>query len=236
MLEKLGFGVDVVSNGKEALEALSCDSYAAVLMDVQMPEMDGYEATREIRRRENPEHHAPVIAMTANAMEGDREKALEAGMDDYVPKPVDREQLAAVLERWIPEEEIALATNSEGGEAAPDEETAEPLDRDVLEHLRALGGTEMLSELAQMFYDDARSALASLRKALQDEDSASVGRIAHTLKGSSGSMGATRMSRTCSEIQDAGASADLARASMYSKRLEREFEDVWAALEAEVGE
>jgi HPt (histidine-containing phosphotransfer) domain-containing protein len=206
-------------------------------MDVQMPEMDGYEATAQIRRlEEGQDRRTPVVAMAANAMQGDREKALEAGMDDYVPKPVDREQLAAVLERWIPEEEIALTTNSEGGGGTPDEETAEPLDRDVLEHLRVLGGPEMLSELAQMFYDDTRSALASLRKALQGGDSASVERIAHALKGSSGSMGATRMSQLCSEIQDAGASADLARASTFSKGLEREFENVWAALEAEVGE
>jgi CheY-like chemotaxis protein len=235
MLEKLGYRVDVAANGREALEAFAGAPYAAVLMDVQMPGVDGYEATTEIRRREGPERHTPIIAMTANAMEGDREKALRAGMDDYVVKPVDRERLAVVLEDWVPKEEIAPTANKEDGVTAVAEETAEPLDRAVVEHLRTLGGPEMLSELSQMFHEDARSALMDLRRALQDGDAASVERIAHTLKGSSGSMGATRMSQICSELQDAGASADLVRASALSGRLEAEFENVWAVLEAEVG-
>jgi CheY-like chemotaxis protein len=99
--------VDVTADGVEALAALSSGaSYAAVFMDVQMPNMDGYEATAEIRRRESEEGRPPVpiVAMTANAMEGDREGALGAGMDDYVSKPVTSEALEAVLKRWLPEE------------------------------------------------------------------------------------------------------------------------------------
>ncbi|CAG0958568.1 two-component system, sensor histidine kinase [Myxococcaceae bacterium] len=101
MLEKLGFEVELVENGLDAVKAMSSGSYDAILMDCQMPRMDGFEATREIRRREGPGRHTPIIAVTANAMPGDRERCLDAGMDDYVPKPVRREVLADTLRRLI---------------------------------------------------------------------------------------------------------------------------------------
>ena len=101
-LERCGCRVELVSDGRQALEALSTQHYDAVLMDCQMPDMDGYQATTELRRRENGDHHTPVIAMTAHSMDGDREKCLDAGMDDYISKPMRREQLIDPLQRWIP--------------------------------------------------------------------------------------------------------------------------------------
>jgi CheY-like chemotaxis protein len=109
MMEKRGFEVDVVENGLEALAALERYPYDIVLMDCQMPEMDGYQATREIRRQEGLEdgrRHIPVIAVTANAMVGDDEKCYAAGMDEYLTKPVNPEKLDAVLEKWIPWESV----------------------------------------------------------------------------------------------------------------------------------
>jgi CheY-like chemotaxis protein len=101
MLERLGYRTDVVGNGVEALEALARIDYDLVLMDCQMPEMDGFEAVKEIRRREGRRRHTPIVALTANAMEGDRDRCVGAGMDDYLAKPVDREALATVLGRWL---------------------------------------------------------------------------------------------------------------------------------------
>ena len=240
MLERLGYRVDVAQNGLEALEALERNRYAAVLMDVQMPGMDGHEATAEIRRREREAAPAgggpgiPIIAMTANAMQGDREKALAAGMDDYLPKPVRQEDLEKILSRWVSREDgvapgpgappAGAATNGNGG----------VLDPEVLANLRDLGDAELLAELAGMFFDDATSRLGELREAVEAGDAAGVERVAHTLKGSSGNMGAARMSAICAELQDVGASGDLARAPGLLGGLEEEFGRVRPALEAEM--
>ena len=101
LLDRLGFVSDLAGNGHEALAALERTAYAAVLMDCQMPEMDGYTATAEIRRREGTTRHLPIIAMTAGALAGDEERCLAAGMDAYLPKPIDSLQLEAVLARWV---------------------------------------------------------------------------------------------------------------------------------------
>jgi CheY-like chemotaxis protein len=113
-LKRCGCSVEVVSNGLQALEALATGRYDAVLMDCQMPEMDGYAATTELRRREQGEHRLPVIAMTAHAMDGDREKCLAAGMDDYVSKPLRREQLVGALQAWIPAGSAVFVTDGAG--------------------------------------------------------------------------------------------------------------------------
>ena len=242
MLERLGYRVDVAQNGLEALEALSRTRYAAVLMDVQMPEMDGYEATAEIRRREREAPPAepgkglgtPIIAMTANAMQGDREKALASGMDDYLPKPVRQEDLGEVLARWVSREDGVVS-----GDGAPEDRSARAengsaLDPEVLANLRDLGDAELLAELAEMFFGDASSRLGELREAVEAGDAARVGRVAHTLKGSSGNMGARRMAAICAELQDVGDSGDLAQAPGLLEGLEEEFGRVRPALEAEL--
>jgi CheY-like chemotaxis protein len=101
MVQKLGYRVELVANGREAIEALGRLSYQLVFMDCQMPEMDGFEACKEIRRREGSGPRTPIVAITANAMKGDRERCLAAGMDDYVSKPFRQEDLRNVIERWI---------------------------------------------------------------------------------------------------------------------------------------
>ncbi len=240
MLERLGYRADVAANGLEAVEAtFSRVPYAVVLMDVQMPEMDGYEATAEIRRREREgtNGRTPIIAMTANAMQGDREKVLAAGMDDYVAKPVKSEELDAALERWIPrsEEETLASEEATVGVGASPGGATEPLDRSVLEGLRELGDQELLAELADLFLEDAPPKLEALREAIGSGDASSVGQVAHALKGSSGNMGALRMSTICAELEDAGHSGELERALVLAERLKAEYGRVRSALKAEMG-
>ena len=236
MLERLGYRVDVVANGAEALEEVAHGHYDAVLMDVQMPEMDGYEATAKIRDLEGAAGHTPVIAMTANALEGERDEALSAGMDDYVAKPVKAEELDRVLRRWTSRAEGTTAPEgaTEGGDAP---NAAPPLDPEMIETLRSLqeeGEPDLLAELAGMFFDDAALRLKELRDAIGEADAGRVRGAAHALKGSSGNMGATRMHEVCAELEGAGESGDLAAAPRLLERLEGELSLARPALEAEV--
>jgi signal transduction histidine kinase/DNA-binding response OmpR family regulator len=258
MLESLGYGVEVVDDGLEALEALSGGRCDAVLMDVQMPRLDGYGATGEIRRREAEAGgpSVPIIAMTANALAGDREKALEAGMDDYLAKPVSREELATVLRRWIPpntpeeapwegktETSATVKTDASTPEDVSDDET---VDRGVLEDLAELGGADLVGELIDTFLEDATSRLTDLREAARRGAAPEVRRLAHALKGSCGSMGATEMTRLSDALERVGASwdsgdlsrvsgdsGDLSRAAELLDGLEAAFGRARSALEAE---
>jgi two-component system, sensor histidine kinase and response regulator len=169
MLERSGYRVDAVNNGREAVEAFSNIPYGAVLMDVQMPEMDGYEATAEIRRREGSGPHTPIIAMTADAMQGDRERALAAGMDDYIAKPVEHEELEAMLERWIPQpEQEPLEQRSDGAPGA--NEAAPALDLSVLESRRGPqrdGEPDKLARIVGLFIYDVPIRLDEMRQAVE---------------------------------------------------------------------
>jgi PAS domain S-box-containing protein len=239
MLDRSGYRADVAANGLEALDALYRIRYDAVLMDVQMPEMDGYEATAEIRRRESGRKdglRTPIIAMTANAMHGDREKALDAGMDDYVPKPVRREDLDAVLERWV-----ARSPSEPEGEPLKDllgEPSGDPLDSSILADLRELEGDgepDLLFELAEMFASDSALRIEAMKRAIAKGEPATVKQMAHALKGSSSNMGARRMASLCERLQIASASQDLAAVPEMLDLLELEFARVRTALASQVG-
>jgi CheY-like chemotaxis protein len=236
-LEKLGYRADVVANGLEAVEAVARVSYALVLMDCQMPEMDGMEATAMIRKREGEQasQRLPIIAITANAMQGDREKCLAAGMDDYLAKPVKLVDLGATIARWIP------------GQSIPNEqkepvslEKREPVhvhdcvDSSVLADLRQLDAScSLLSTLITHFLEDVPNRLAALQDALQRGDEQALARVAHELNGASGNLGVRKMRQLCVELQALGKAKDLTEAGALLAQLVSEFELVRQRLMAE---
>jgi two-component system, sensor histidine kinase and response regulator len=198
MLNKRGYTCDIVADGREALTQLERGEHAAVLMDVQMPEIDGFEATRRIRARETGEEHVPIIAMTASAMEGDRERCLQAGMDDYISKPLRPEQLDAVLERWLgpvaaPVAAPASANGSRNG----------LIDAGRVRRFRE-DYPDIVERLVALFADSTPPLLAQISDAIEASDDDAVRRLAHKLKGSCQNVGASRMAALCRALEDPG--------------------------------
>jgi len=231
MFERLGYRVDVVANGFEAVEALSRIAYDLVFMDCQMPEMDGFEATAEIRRREAEGRHTIVIAMTANAMQGDRERCLRAGMDDYVAKPITTESLAAVFERWCRPGIRAAAYQAMPAEGS----TIDPL---VFDGLRVLSDEDdpgFLTRLIGHFLLDTPARLAMLGAACRKGRAEEVQRIAHSVKGSASNLGALGLARLCDKVS-AEAARELSAVPGLLGELELEFQRVRAELERDCRE
>ncbi len=198
---KLGFGSDVAGDGVEALAAIERRAYDAVLMDCNMPEMDGFEATAELRRREAGQGHLPVIAMTAGAMVEDREKCLAAGMDDFVSKPVTDHQLQTVLARWVPAgRPVPGASHVSSTPAEPDDGLLDVVQFDSVRDL-ALADTSLLPRLVAQFDEDARSQIATLRDAAGRGDIAALASAAHALRGMSATMGASGLTAACEAIE-----------------------------------
>jgi two-component system, sensor histidine kinase and response regulator len=208
MAERLGYAVDVVADGAEALDAVQRRRYDAVLMDCQMPVVDGYEATRRLRRLPEPLRRIPVIALTASAMPEDRRRCLEAGMDDHLPKPVHAEELDAVLSRWIPS-----AGTGEGAGALPPSRpdaaagraedpvivaTLDPARWQMLTELCA-GRPEALRSMVDAFAAEAPRRLAQVQG--HHEDPAEAERGLHSLKGSGASLGASGLAEVCAAAE-----------------------------------
>jgi signal transduction histidine kinase/DNA-binding response OmpR family regulator len=221
MLEKMGYATDVVCNGQEAIEALGREEYGVVLMDVQMPEMDGMEATRQIRNRGSGvnNHEVPIIAMTAHAMGGDREECLACGMDDYVSKPVDVAVLEEAVARWTAR---GGEEGEEAGEEADGQVTEGVFDREAL--LERVGGDEeIFAEIIGLFMEDAPKRIRMLGEAVAGGDATAVREQAHSLKGASANVGAVALQEVAYEVEKAGAADDLASAGRLLPVLDRQF-------------
>ncbi|RMF77779.1 MAG: response regulator, partial [Nitrospirae bacterium] len=246
-LERLGHRVTAVADGAAAVEAWAAGGFDLVLMDCQMPVMDGYRATAEIRAREAERGgpRTPIVALTANAMAGDREQCLAAGMDDHLAKPVRGEALAACLERWAPEaaveageaapeaagEPAAEAGASEegaGGEAPPPETPA--IDAARLREI-AGGDRAFARELLHLFLEDAQGHVAALAEAVARGEAEAVRQVAHTLKGSAANVGAEGVQRAALALERCGREADLAQAEPLLASLRSGLEAVRRASE-----
>jgi signal transduction histidine kinase/DNA-binding response OmpR family regulator/HPt (histidine-containing phosphotransfer) domain-containing protein len=232
-LRRLGYETDVVSDGQQAVDAFRHGTYACILMDCQMPELDGYQATAEIRRLEGNRRHTPIIAMTAHAMKGDREKCLLAGMDDYVSKPLNPRDLQAALDRVFALARTAAETSvPPEAPATTADALPPPLDPEVFASLRDLGpsdGPDLRAELAEAFLRDATHRLALLRSAMVVGDSTQARQAAHSLKGMCSAIGATRMTSLSLELERAGL-AEPESAHAMIRNLEHEFQRVRTAL------
>ncbi|GAA3283824.1 hypothetical protein GCM10017707_34990 [Paenarthrobacter aurescens] len=216
MANRLGYDVHIVEDGEQAVSAALSGNYAAVLMDCHMPVMDGFDATRAIRASKDHSARIPIIAMTAGALDEDRERCFAAGMDDYISKPVDLATLAEVLSRWVPQEQTPTADGRVGAVAAEDAGRAPAsaaeappsnsvvLDPERLEILRQLGpsdGLGLLPEAVKAFRQDSQGALAAMRSALDTGDAATLEAAAHKLAGASGNIGASGAAALCKELE-----------------------------------
>jgi CheY-like chemotaxis protein len=197
MLRRSGYRVDVAENGQDAVDAVARKCYDAVLMDCQMPVMDGYAATAEMRRRENGSR-VPIIALTAHALDGERERCLAAGMDDFLAKPVRADELAATLERHLEPPVI------------------DPLATERLHD--AVGSEELVSQIIEMFLDQASGHVAAIAAAGGDPDT--VERVAHTLKGSASTVGAIGIAREAEALERGGGDPDRLRAAFERTRAQ----------------
>jgi CheY-like chemotaxis protein/HPt (histidine-containing phosphotransfer) domain-containing protein len=233
ILEKIGVRVDAVATGAEALQALQTTPYDLVLMDVQMPVMDGLEATRRIRDPGSAvlNHRIPIVAMTANAMKGDRERCLEAGMNDYVAKPVDPFKLVGAVRTWLgggTEASQVLA------DPVPAAESPAPLVFDRPGFLsRVMDNERIARKVIAAFLPDTTARLAKLQQVLEAKDPVALAEEAHSLKGSSANVGGEAMRQVALALEMAGKAGNLAEAPALLAQLQVEFARLKALLEAE---
>jgi len=229
LLQKIGHSVDVVDNGQDAIKKVKTLSYGLVLMDVQMPKVDGLEATRRIRAWEDGNSRIPIIAMTAHAMKGDRERCLAAGMDDYISKPIDKRSLFTIIERWSkgmpkegtpsPQDEASRnrARPSAGSRAK------DSLPVDIMDALPRFGNDpHFFNEMSQDFVEKIPKHVHDLKEALNNKDANRIDSIAHNLKGVASTFSAMYLTELNQLLEDAGKKGDLPQAKTLIDAVEKE--------------
>ncbi len=254
MITNLGCTVEIVDDGHQAFEAISGSlldnfqqPYDLILMDCQMPIMDGFEATQKLRQWEGQQtilQRIPIIALTANAMEGDRDKCIAAGMDDYMTKPFTLEQLGALLHRWLPllakenKSEYARQKNSidqvQNNDAPVEKNSATQLDMLAIDKIRKLqrkGQSNVVIKVINLFLENSQKTISSLESAISKGDSKSLQRTAYSLQSSCSTVGANDLARLCSELESLGKLGSSGEAQSRLSVLEYEYDSVCTALQ-----
>ena len=223
LLEKQGHSVTIAINGKKALEALKMDSYDLVLMDIQMPEMNGWEATKAIREHEKTTgEHLPIVAMTAHAMKGDEERCIAAGMDDYLTKPIRIPELLAIVDEIANRKAVSKGITTSSKTQTIDFATA----------LNRLDGDrELFVELAHVFKEECPKAVEEIRRAIGARDARTLERHAHNLKGSSANLGSGAVSITAGALEDCARTGNLKQADDLFEALGQELGQLLSELE-----
>jgi two-component system, sensor histidine kinase and response regulator len=244
MLTELGCHVDLAANGREAVEMIELLPFDMVFMDCEMPEMDGFEATREIRRLQG-DKHLPIIAMTAYALQGDRERCLAAGMDDYFSKPVKLEDFQAALERWGPKDSRSFEgrlkppASLEKAPLTVENETSSVIDPNVIARLRGLADAtdpSLLTRIFHLFLSDTPERITTLRKAAATGDTAGLSKAAHSLRGACASIGVMGMVEICKTLESLGHGKYVDGAMALVEKLETEFNQVKVEIEREIAD
>ena len=239
MLQRLGYSTDIAVNGLEALEMLRRQDYDIVFMDVQMPEMDGLQATRQICKEWSPPNRPWIVAMTANAMQGDREECLNAGMNDYVSKPVRIEALTQVFYNY---KNLQHSLNQDSDSTAVfnreksklNLQNQEIIDTKILQDLREMAGDdadEMVAELIDSYFEDAPPKLQEIGQAIDTSNAKKLSNSAHGLKSLSVTIGAVSLAKVCGELEAIGRSGTTANASNLINKLDTEYQQVKTALQ-----
>lgn len=197
ILRKAGYKADAVADGQEAITAVKSLPYDLVLMDIAMPGMDGFEATKRIRKLSGDISSIPIIAMTANVMQGDREKCLSFGMNDYLEKPINKDALFRVLEHWVPESTVEIS--NQYPEQIPDEDIL--VDERVLKQLEQDTSPELVPEMVEIFVRETRVRLGIVNQACHESDSTRLQQEAHVLKSSAGTYGALRLQALAKKVE-----------------------------------
>jgi signal transduction histidine kinase/CheY-like chemotaxis protein/HPt (histidine-containing phosphotransfer) domain-containing protein len=239
LLERLGLTVEVAENGEVALDKLREQPYAMVLMDCQMPVLDGYSATRRLREIESGQgkQRTPVIAMTAHAMSGDRERCLQAGMDDYLSKPLDRQLLEQTLARWMPKSPNAADVAITAPAIEPEDTLStmqnppppDTLDTTTLVDLEDIMGDELVT-LVDAYLRDGETRMRNMREAADRGDSTEVGKLAHSLKSSSANLGALPLANRARQVEEAARNGALANPADSVAALEKLYANAATAL------